>query len=154
MGTAGQLATSITKAGPGIWTLSGTNTYSGATKVQAGTLIYALQRPGRRPSGHHHRGQAATGLFGTRQVSALTFDGGAARPNGTYGSSSSPATNKDDTRFTGPGTVTVGAITSPTTTTLALTSGANPSNGGVVADLHRHRRAAPRRPAAWCSMTD
>ena len=37
--------------------------------------------------------------IGTRQISALTFNAGAAKPNGTYGSSSSPATNKDDTRI-------------------------------------------------------
>ena len=37
-GTAGQLATSVTKAGTGTWTLSGTNTYTGNTTISAGTL--------------------------------------------------------------------------------------------------------------------
>ncbi|MCX6927941.1 MAG: autotransporter-associated beta strand repeat-containing protein, partial [Verrucomicrobia bacterium] len=41
LGNSGQRATSVTMAGPGIWTLSGTNTYTGATKVQAGVLICA-----------------------------------------------------------------------------------------------------------------
>ena len=51
LGTAGQLATSVTKAGTGIWTLSGTNTYSGATRVQAGVLVLHARRcPGRRRS--------------------------------------------------------------------------------------------------------
>ena len=39
LGTAGQLATSVTKSSFSSWTLSGVNTYSGATKVQGGTLI-------------------------------------------------------------------------------------------------------------------
>jgi len=43
---------------------------------------------------------------GTRQVAALTL-GGAAQAAGTYGSTASPATNKNDTYFAGTGTVTV-----------------------------------------------
>ena len=34
--------------------------------------------------------------------------------------------------FAGPGTVTVGPIANATTTTLALTAGTNPSNGGAA----------------------
>ncbi|MCF7731598.1 MAG: Ig-like domain repeat protein [Akkermansiaceae bacterium] len=132
-GTAGQLATSITKTGSGTWTLSGPNTYSGATKVQAGTL--AITRSDALGSGALDISTGARvqlDYIGTRQLSALTFNAGAAQPNGTFGSSSSPATNKDDTRFAGAGTVTVGAINSPTTTTLARTAGSESSNGGVA----------------------
>ena len=131
LGTANQLATSITKAGSGIWTLSGSNTYSGATKVQAGTLV--ITRSDALGGGSLDISTGAKvqlDYIGTRQISALTFNAGAAQPNGTYGSSSSIANNKDDTRFSGLGTVTVGAISSPTTT--ALTSGANPSNNGAA----------------------
>jgi autotransporter-associated beta strand protein len=40
LGTAGQVATSVTKAGSGTWTLSGANnTYTGATTVTVGTLV-------------------------------------------------------------------------------------------------------------------
>lgn len=131
LGTVGQLATSITKSGSGTWTLSGSNTYSGATRVQAGTL--AITRSDALGGGSLDISTGAKiqlNYIGTRQISALTFNAGAAQANGSYGSSSSIATNKDDTRFSGPGTVTVGAITSPTTTTLA-TSG-SPSSGGVA----------------------
>ena len=99
-GTAGQRATSLTKAGSGTWTLSGSNTYSGATKVQAGTL--AITRSDALGAGSLDITTGAKvqlDFIGTRQISALTFNAGAAKPNGTYGSSSSPATNKDDTRF-------------------------------------------------------
>ena len=39
LGTAGQKATSVTKAGTGTWTVSGANIYTGATTVNEGTLI-------------------------------------------------------------------------------------------------------------------
>jgi len=44
---------------------------------------------------------------GTRKIAALTLNGGAAQAAGTYGSTASPATHKNDTCFSGPGTVTV-----------------------------------------------
>ncbi|MCE9608702.1 MAG: Ig-like domain repeat protein [Chthoniobacter sp.] len=133
LGTAGQLATSVTKAGPGIWTLSGANTYTGATKVQAGLL--AFSRSDALGSGSLDITTGAKvqlDYIGTRQIFSLTFNAGAAQANGTYGSTSSIATFKDDTRFAGLGTVTVGAIASPTTTALARTSGSSPSSGGAA----------------------
>ena len=131
LGTPGQLATSITKAGSRTWTLSGVNTYTGATKVQAGTL--AFSRPNSLGSGALDITAGAKvqlNYIGTRQISSLTFNGGTSQANGTYGSSSSLATIKDDSRFSGPGTVTIGAIASATTTTIARTTGADPSSGG------------------------
>ncbi len=132
-GNAGQRATSITKAGSGIWTLAGANTYSGTTRVQAGTL--AVTRSDALGGGALELTTGARlrlDFIGTRPVSSLTFNAGAALPNGTYGSSASPATIQDDTRFSGPGTLTVGPAGSPTTTTLARTAGTEPTNGGVA----------------------
>lgn len=132
-GNTAQRATSITKAGSGTWTLSGSNTYTGTTRVQAGTLAFTRSDSlGGGPLDITTGAKARLDYIGTRQISALTFDNGSTLPAGTYGSSSSIATNKDDTRFSGPGTVTVGAIGSPTTTTLVRTTGTEPSNGSVA----------------------
>ena len=138
LGTVGQTATSVTMAGTGnttctgTWTLSGSNTYTGATKVQSGVLAFTRSNAlGTGPLDISTGAKVRLDYIGTRQVSALTFNAGSAQANGTYGSSASPATFKDDTRFVGPGTVTVGTL-SPTIVTLARTSGSNPSNGGAA----------------------
>ena len=132
-GTTGQRATSLTKTGPGTWTLSGINTYSGATKVQVGTL--AIARPEALGGGTLDITSGAKvrlDFIGTRTISALSYNAGSPLPAGTYGSSASIASNKDDTRFSGPGTLTIGVASPPSTTTLARTSGTEPSNGGVT----------------------
>ena len=130
--SAAQRATSVTKAGPNTWILSGANTYTGATKVQAGTLaITRSDALGSGPLDITAGAKVSLDFIGTRQVSALTFDLGSAKPNGTYGSSASSATNKDDTRFSGLGTVTVGPLSSSPTVALVRSSGSNPSSGGA-----------------------
>jgi autotransporter-associated beta strand protein len=78
LGGSGLLATSIVKAGEGIWTLSGANTHTGNTLISAGTLeignALALQNSVLDPSG----------------AGALTFAGGINTP--TFGGLTS-ATN-------------------------------------------------------------
>lgn len=133
LGTTGQLATSVTKAGTNKWTLAGSNTYSGTTKVQAGTLVCTrADSLGTGALDITSGAKVELNYIGTRQISALTFNVGASLAGGSYGSSTSVATNKNDTYFSGPGTVTVGAIATPTTTTLARSSGSSPSNGGTA----------------------
>lgn len=133
LGVVGQRATSVTKAGVGTWTLSGANTYSGATRIQAGTLAFTrADALGTNVLDITDGAKAQLDYIGTRQIGALTFNAGAAQPNGSYGSSRSLATVKDDVHFSGLGTVTIGTVASPTTTALALTSGANPGAAGAV----------------------
>ena len=125
-------ATALTKAGTGTWTLSGVNSYTGATKVTAGTLACSVATSlGSGTLDITSGAKLNLDYVGTRQVAALTFNLGSAQPNGTYGSSSSSATFKNDTYFAGTGTVTVGALVGGTSTTLALTGGSSPSNLGA-----------------------
>jgi fibronectin-binding autotransporter adhesin len=129
--SAAQRATSVTKAGPNTWILSGNNTYTGTTTIQAGVL--AFTRPAALGGGAltiSTGAKARLDYIGTRQVSSLTLNG-ISQSNGTYGSSSSAATNKNDAYFSGPGTVTVGPVAGLPTVALVRTSGTNPSNGGA-----------------------
>jgi len=130
LGNSGQTSTSITKSGPGIWTLSGNNSYSGATRIQAGTLAFGRSNALGNGSLDISTGaKVQLDFIGTRSIASLTYNAGTPQANGTYGSSSSIATFKDDTRFSGPGTITIGPISSPTTTSLAI------SNSGIVTTL-------------------
>jgi len=105
---AGKATTAITKSGAGTWTLSGTNTYTGPTKVMGGVLACSSAASLGGGSLDISTGaKLQLNYAGTRQVAALTFDGGSVLPDGTYGSTASPAANKNDTYFAGSGTVTV-----------------------------------------------
>ena len=122
--------TSLTKSGTGTWTLSGANTFSGATKVQAGTLVCTSgSSPGTGTLDLTTGAKLQLDYPGTRQVAALTFNAGSPQPNGSYGSTASSASHKNDAYFSGPGTVTVGPVL---TNQFALAVVASPSNGGSV----------------------
>ena len=125
----------LNKASAGTLTLSGANTYTGATKVAGGTL--AISSAGSLGGGALDISAGATvalSFTGTRHITALTF-AGAAQTAGTYGAAGSGATNTSAS-FTGTGTVTVGgAAFAVTTTTLALTSGSTPAAVGASLTL-------------------
>ena len=112
---AHKATTAVVKSGTGAWTLSGVNSYTGPTKVAGGVL--ACGKAAALGSGALDVSTGAKlqlNYAGTRKIAALTFDGGAAQPAGTYGSTASPATYKNDTYFSGTGTLTVGQSPSST----------------------------------------
>ena len=134
-GNSGQLATSVTKAGYGVWTLSGSNSYSGTTTIQGGRLICkGVNALGSGPltiTDADVASKLELDFVGLRPVASLTING-VAQPNGIYGSSSSVASIQDNAHFAGLGAVLVGSLAAATTNTLALTSGSSPSVGGAA----------------------
>jgi autotransporter-associated beta strand protein len=116
------------KDGTATLTLSGANSYTGTTTIKAGTLT--CQSPGALGSGPVVVVSGARlnlNFVGTRQVSSLSL-AGVGQVNGTYGSTSSTATYKNNTYFSGAGTITVG----PFATTTTLASSLNPAGVGVA----------------------
>jgi autotransporter-associated beta strand protein len=95
------------KSGTATLTLSGSNTYTGTTTVANGVLACnSATALGQGPV-VITSGKLNLNFTGTRQVASLSL-GGVAQANGSYGSSVSPATYKNNTYFTGSGTVNVG----------------------------------------------
>ena len=89
----------LSKQGAGTLTLAGRNTYSGTTAVQGGVLALANQAAlGEGLLNISSGAKVALNFTGQSYVSQLTL-GGAVQAAGTYGSSSSSATNKNDTLF-------------------------------------------------------
>lgn len=114
----------ITKTGSGNLNLTGANTYTGDTTVNAGILgVDGAAIPDTNKliinSG------AAVDVTGNETVSTLEIEG-SPMPDGTYGATGSGAANIDDDHFTGSGILTVGAGYSSWATTHA---------GGQTANL-------------------
>ncbi len=123
----------LTKTGTSTLTLSGTNSFTGANSITAGTLICSKAAALGTGALDITAGAKVTlNYTGTRTIDALTFNAGSPLAPGTYGSTASTATNKNDTYFSGTGSVTV---LPATTTTLSLTSGGTPSNPGTPLTL-------------------
>ena len=99
------------KSGTATLTLSGANTYTGTTTVAAGILACNSATALAQGPVVITSGKLGLNFTGTRQVASVSLSG-AVQANGTYGSTASPATNKNDTYFTGTGTVTVGPLNS------------------------------------------
>ncbi|MCF7731599.1 MAG: DUF6288 domain-containing protein [Akkermansiaceae bacterium] len=119
----------LTTKGGRIVTLSGTNSFTGANNVTAGTLTCTKAAAlGTGPLDITTGAKVTLNYTGTRTIATLTYNAGAPMAPGTYGSTASPATNKNDSYFSGTGTVT---ILPTTTTSLSLTSGGTPSAPGT-----------------------
>ena len=88
--------------------LSGTsNSYSGTTTVAAGTLAWSnVGSLGQGSVAVASGAKLNLAFSGTRQVSTLSL-GGAGQAIGTYGSTASSATYKNDTYFSGTGVINV-----------------------------------------------
>jgi len=100
-------AGTLIKDGAGTLTLTARNPHRGPTLVKNGTLALANQAALSEGALHLSRGAIlALNYEGHSFVSQLTL-GGAVQPEGTYGSSSSTATTKSDTYFSGKGVIHV-----------------------------------------------
>ncbi len=119
----------LTMTGGRIVTLSGTNSFTGSNKLTEGTLTCTKAAALGTGTLDISTGAIVNlNYTGTRTIAALTYNGGSPLAPGTYGSTSSSATNKNNTYFSGTGTIT---ILPSTTTTLALTSGTTPAEPGT-----------------------
>lgn len=103
-GSAGTVA--VTKTGSSTWTLSGTNTYTGDTTVEAGVLAVsggnAIPDAGKLVINGGKVAPSGT----TESVDSLFF-GATQQAAGTWGATGSGATHIDDAHFTGTGVVNV-----------------------------------------------
>jgi autotransporter-associated beta strand protein len=110
-GSGGMTLSSV--AGGGL-VLSGTNTYTGTTRVNGGTLRFNSPQAVAPGELIISSGGAKVNLNfnGTKAVASLTLGGELKTAFGTYGSEASGATFKDDNFFSGTGTVTLGDVVS------------------------------------------
>ena len=142
-------------------TLSGTNSFTGANRITAGTLSCSKSVAlGTGPIDITTGAKVNLNYSGTRTIAALTFNAGAPMPAGTYGSTASPATTKNDTYFSGTGTVTVvalAALTNAPATGLTSTSAtlkATLTCAGTNAAVYAHWNTAPggTNAALWTNL--
>lgn len=95
---------SVTKVGSGTWTLTGTNAYTGDTTVNGGVL--AVDGDAIPNAGKLVINGGKVEPTGTEVVDKLFF-GAVQKAAGTWGSTASTATHKDDVYFSGTGVVSV-----------------------------------------------
>ncbi|MEO5916497.1 MAG: autotransporter-associated beta strand repeat-containing protein [Luteolibacter sp.] len=99
----------FTKQGDGVLTLTGTNTYQGVTKVEAGQLTIGSATVIPDANNLNVMTGALVSLDGLQErVGSLTLGPTAYTANGTYGSSLSGADVQSDDFFTGTGTILIG----------------------------------------------
>lgn len=96
----------LTKTGAGTMWLRRTNTYTGDTTVSAGELLVSGDSIANTNKLVIDGGKVGV-VDGANEVVDTLFFGGIQQVAGTYGSTASAATNKNDSRFTGTGIITV-----------------------------------------------
>ena len=105
----------FTTTGVNTLVLSGTNSFTGPNNIMAGTLSCSQAAAlGTGALGISSGAKVNLNYTGTRTIASVTL-AGTPMPAGTYGSTASSATNKNDTYFSGTGTVTVGQANRPPT---------------------------------------
>ncbi len=110
--------------------LSGNNSYGG-TILAAGTIVCETENSlGTGALSISSGAKLQLDFVGSANATSLSL-GGMTVANGTWGSSASPADNRNDTYFSGLGIVTVGPPKTPTTTSIAQTAGTNPTDIGL-----------------------
>ncbi|MCW1925352.1 autotransporter-associated beta strand repeat-containing protein [Luteolibacter arcticus] len=100
----GSAVSPLTKTGPGTMTLTGANVYTGDTTVSGGELV--VNGVSIADTNKLVLDGGKLGLTANETVGTLFF-GGAQQLAGTYGSTDSTATNKNNDRFSGSGVLTV-----------------------------------------------
>lgn len=116
---------SLIKAGAGKWTLTGNNTYSGTTTVQAGELVFeTASLPDSAAVNLNTGGTLNLGFSGTDIIGSLVING-VTQASGTWGSLASSAPNRS-ALITGPGTLAI--------LSTAYTAWANANGLGTAAD--------------------
>jgi autotransporter-associated beta strand protein len=97
----------LIKTGPGKLTLSGSNTYTGDTQINAGTLSTTTATLADTADVSLSTGAKFNLGFGGPDTIRSLYFGGVAQSVGTWGATGSGATNINDTFFTGTGVLNV-----------------------------------------------
>jgi autotransporter-associated beta strand protein len=118
------------KVAGGTLLLTGTNDFTGANRITAGTLqCNSASSLGTGTLDITLGVKVNLNFTGTRTIAALTFNGGAPLAPGTYGSTTSPATSQNNTYFSGNGTITILPVSA---TSINLSTDSNPSILGKI----------------------
>jgi autotransporter-associated beta strand protein len=115
----------VNKTGNNMLILSGANTFTGANSISAGTLqCNSVAALGSGAINITSGAKVNLNFTGTRVIDSLSYNGSAPLAAGTYGSTTSPATNQSNIYFSGNGTITILPVSA---TFLNLSTDSNPS---------------------------